>query len=78
MRSACVTLVLVALTGVSSATVEPGDVDAKALVQGAIDHWRGLSSLSDITMVIHRPDWERTMTMRAWTRGDDQSLVRVL
>ena len=31
-----------------------------------------------MTMVIHRPDWERTMTMRAWTKGDDRSLVRVL
>lgn len=29
-------------------------------------------------MVIHRPDWERTMTMRAWTKGDKQSLVRVV
>jgi len=28
--------------------------------------------------VIHRPDWERSMTMRAWTKGDDRSLVRVL
>jgi hypothetical protein len=31
-----------------------------------------------MTMVIHRPDWERSMTMRAWTKGDDRSLVRVL
>ena len=29
-------------------------------------------------MVIHRPDWERSMTMRAWTKGEDQSLVRVI
>jgi hypothetical protein len=29
-------------------------------------------------MVIHRPDWERTMTIRAWTKGDKRSLVRVL
>jgi hypothetical protein len=31
-----------------------------------------------MSMVIHRPDWERKMTMRAWTKGDDQSLVRVV
>ena len=43
-----------------------------------IDHWRGLSSYTVMTMVIHRPDWERTMTMRGWTKGDDQSLVRVM
>ncbi len=54
------------------------DGDATQIVRDAIDHWRGLSSYSEMTMVIHRPDWERSMTMRAWTKGDDQSLVRVI
>jgi hypothetical protein len=31
-----------------------------------------------MAMVIHRPDWERSMTMRAWTKGQEQSLVRVI
>jgi hypothetical protein len=31
-----------------------------------------------MTMVIHRPEWERSMTIRAWTKGDKKSLVRVL
>jgi hypothetical protein len=47
-------------------------------VRDALNHWRGLSSQSEMTMTIHRPDWERTMTMRGWTKGDDRSLVRVL
>jgi outer membrane lipoprotein-sorting protein len=51
--------------------------DARAIVKAAIDHWRGLSSSGSMTMTIHRPDWERSMSMRAWTRGDKQSLVRV-
>ena len=51
---------------------------ATQIVRDAIDHWRGLSSYSVMTMVIHRPDWERSMTMRAWTKGDEQTLVRVL
>ncbi len=51
--------------------------DASAIIRDAVDHWRGVSSYSEIEMVIHRPDWERSMTMRAWTRGDEQSLVRV-
>ena len=54
------------------------DRDASQVVKDAIDHWRGLTSDTVMTMVIHRPDWERSMTMRAWTKGDDQSLVRVL
>jgi outer membrane lipoprotein-sorting protein len=52
--------------------------DGKAIVRDAINHWRGLSSYTEMTMVIHRPDWERSMTMRAWTKGDDHSLVRVI
>ena len=52
--------------------------DATQIVRDAVDHWRGLSSYTEMTMVIHRPDWERSMTMRAWTKGNDQSLVRVV
>lgn len=52
--------------------------DATQIVRDAIDHWRGISSRTEMSMVIHRPDWERKMTMRAWTKGDKQSLVRVI
>lgn len=54
------------------------DIDARMLVRAAIDHWRGVSSYTEMTMVIHRADWERSMTMSAWTKGQDYSLVRVL
>ena len=52
--------------------------DAAQIVRDAIDHWRGLTSYTEMMMVIHRPDWERSMTMRAWTKGQEQSLVRVI
>ena len=52
--------------------------DATQIVRDAIDHWRGLTSYTEMTMVIHRPDWERSMTMRAWTKGQEQSQVRVI
>jgi hypothetical protein len=52
-------------------------VNAKELVRSAMDHWRGVSSYSEMTMTIHRPDWERSMSMRAWSEGDKLSLVRV-
>ena len=32
--------------------------DARDVVRAAIDHWRGHSSYTEMTMVIHRPDWE--------------------
>ena len=51
--------------------------DAKDLVRAAMDHWRGTSSYSEMTMTIHREDWERSMSMRAWSEGTKLSLVRV-
>jgi len=53
-------------------------LDAAAIVKAAIKHWRGTSSYSVMTMTIHRPDWERTMTMEGWTQGDKKSIIRVL
>ena len=63
---------------VLTASATAAERDATQIVKAAVDHWRGLSSYTEMTMVIHRPDWERSMTMQAWTKGDDRSLVRVI
>lgn len=52
--------------------------NADALVRMAFDNWRAKSSQTEIAMVVHRPDWERSMTMKAWSRGDDDGLVRFI
>ena len=67
-------LLLLALPGFAAEE----ERNATQIVRDAIDHWRGLTSYTVMTMVIHRPDWERSMTMEAWTKGDDHSLVRVI
>jgi outer membrane lipoprotein-sorting protein len=51
--------------------------DARDIVRSAWEHWRGTSSQGEMTMTIHRPTWERSMSMRTWTRGQKHSLVRV-
>jgi len=51
--------------------------DAREIVRAAWEHWRGTTSHGEMTMTIHRPSWERSMSMRAWTRGQKHSLVRV-
>ena len=53
------------------------DIEPRDLIQRAMDHWRGTSSYSEMTMTIHRADWERSMSMRAWTQGEKTSLVRI-
>lgn len=50
---------------------------AAEVIKAAIDYWRDVSSYSVSDMIIHRPDWQRTMTIRVWTRGQKESLVRV-
>lgn len=52
-------------------------LEARDIVRKALDHWRGQTSTAAMTMTIHRPDWERSMSMRSWTQGTDRSLVRV-
>lgn len=52
--------------------------DAKAIVKAAIEYWRASSSYGVFNMTIRRPDWQRTMTMRSWTKGNKRSLTRVI
>ncbi len=51
--------------------------DPRELIRAAMDHWRGVTSYSEMTMTVHRSDWQRLMSMQAWTMGDKTSLVRV-
>lgn len=72
--SVCV-FVLVSISGQFSFAQDVPS--ARAIIEGAMDNWRGVSSYTEMTMTIHRPEWQRAMSMRAWTEGDKQSLVRV-
>ncbi len=60
-----------------TAAADTGSRDAKDIVRDALNHWRGTSSQGVMTMTIHRPDWERSMSMESWTQGEKRSLVRV-
>ena len=57
---------------------DPAPLDANAIVEAGFDHVRGKSSVSRVQMTIHRPDWERVMTIEAWTRGQEDSLFRII
>jgi len=71
------TAVILAFIFMLSAAVPAVAQDADKIVRATIDNWRGKSSYGEMTMTIHRPSWERTMSMRAWTQGSKKSLVRV-
>ncbi len=71
------TLCTAMMIGFLAAALPTQAQDAREIVQGAIDNWRGLSSYGEMTMTIHRPSWERSMSMRGWTSGSKKSLIRV-
>jgi len=72
-------LLVLGLTGLSSSLLasESDAPDPRDLIRAAMEHWRGITSYSEMTMTVHRSDWERSFSMQAWTEGDKLSLVRV-
>ena len=72
-KTAFLITLIVMVSGVRTAAAQ----DAAEIVRASIDNWRGQSSYGEMTMTIHRPTWERTMSMRAWTQGSKKTLVRV-
>lgn len=70
----CKSLIIVIILSFSA---QAQSLDAGAILQAAMEHWRGITSYSEMTMTIHREDWERSMSMRIWTQGDETSLVRI-
>lgn len=51
-------------------------LDADAIVEAAVDHWRGESSYMVQTMTVNRSDWRRTLSLQGWTRGQTDALIR--
>lgn len=52
--------------------------DAAAIIQKNFDYMREKASASTVEMRVVRPDWQRTTTLKVWTRGDKDSLFTVL
>ncbi len=51
---------------------------AQEIVDKGFNYLREKTSHAVVEMVIHRPDWERRMSMKAWTRGQDKSLIKII
>lgn len=73
MRAVAVALMMTVLAAGARAADE---VDALELVTGAVDQTRGISSYAEMRMHIKRPDWTRTSSLKAWTRGREDAVIR--
>lgn len=65
---------IVAATGTAAAS--EANVTARDLIAGALDLVRGRTSYTELSMVVHRPEWERSSTLVSWTRGREDALIR--
>jgi outer membrane lipoprotein-sorting protein len=53
-----------------------GAPDADTILQRVYDNYRSASSQASVSMTVHRPEWERHLDMKTWTRGEEDALVR--
>lgn len=54
------------------------EAEAVALVKKIDELYRSKSSQAAMSMEIVTPNWQRTLAMEAWTRGMDDTFIRVL
>lgn len=50
---------------------------ALEIVKNSDEKFRGLSSYSVLKMQIKRADWSREMKMKAWAKGEDETLILI-
>ena len=72
----CLALLLCLAPLAAHAASPSASADARALVERAIELTRSRGSISEMTMNVHRPDWQRTSSLKAWTRGREDALIR--
>ncbi len=79
VRTRCAVLTaLCCVSPLAAGADEPAAAPMSAydLIAGAIDLNRGRTSYSEMSMLVHRPDWERSSSLVAWTRGREDALIR--
>lgn len=56
---------------------QPNDPTAKEIIARADKKMRGESSKGEMKMTIVRPTWEREVTMKSWSKGDEYALILI-
>ncbi len=68
---------LTAFLVATSASAPGQELTASGIVEKADLKNRGETSQGTMTMKIIRPDWERTVEMKSWSKGDDYFLIYI-
>ncbi|MBE0654488.1 MAG: outer membrane lipoprotein-sorting protein [Bacteroidales bacterium] len=51
--------------------------DASEIIRKADELMQGKSSYAEISMMIHRPKWERSLKMKSWSKGSEYALIYI-
>ncbi len=76
MRECASCLCFLAITGILTAAETRPDLDE--LIRHLDQLYRSNDSYAEMTMTIQTPNWERTLTMKTWSKGTDRTFIRVL
>jgi len=58
-------------------STEAQDLTAKQIIEKADDLQRGETNKGEMSMTIVRPKWERTITMKSWSKGREYSMTYI-
>ena len=53
------------------------DISAKDIITKAWNYMRGRTSVAVVHMTVHRADWQRESTIKAWTKGQEDSIFQI-
>jgi|SRR6185312_1259165 len=63
--------------GAGKKSSQQDDSKARDIIKKAEDIIKGNTSVAEITVEVVRPTWKRTMSMKAWSKGDKYSMILV-
>ncbi len=73
-----VSVILIAVTLIlQSISVQSQDLTAKEIIKIADEKNRGETMQGEMTMTIVRPKWERTVSMKSWSKGDKYFMIYI-
>ncbi len=70
-------LISVCCALITMTAIQAQDLTATEIVKKADDNRRGTSLYSEIKMTIVRPAWQREISFKSWSKGDDYALVLI-
>ncbi len=79
MKLIRISTILILISGLmfSAFQMQPQELTALDIIKIADEKNRGETMQGEMTMTIVRPKWERTISMKSWSKGDKYFLIYI-